>query len=1263
MRLAINPKMRKQKTEELNAFQVVTTFLHEASHALLHRLDTDSDLGIDNKRITAVRDIRQYSEDLGEAGRYDVLTQLYNSMVPTAVRKKDIKRDDSVDLWVKYGARDPEEFITEVLSLITLSNNSRKGEARQSKLREVFRFLPEPIKNFVKAVFKTSSEMMRMARSVLPEEDHARFDQFEQDIKTILSIDPVEVEAKQALADVSKPISVAETDVGLSRTKFKKSGMKEVDDFVKRDSKYTGPSSFFRQLGSLQQMAHTPKMLTNFPTMRQVIDVLTRGGGEIKTKMNSMLASEMVKLEGGELVQLSSLKDSKLTKEQIWRKNARTRYRDHQQLRIGLSNAMRELNDQVNGQKLGTNFDSPEVQKHLDGLSPSDKDIARHLFDTRLEGSRKGADLIKSGYVEETVMLTAQIFQKQGMSNEQSEQLARASVNSMLEDKALPPAIANSEVGVLVEQFLGSQKEITRDTFSTLDRPFFSEMRMGKYNLRVDRKNGDKPVLMTANNEKELKALKNDIKKKGFDLVSTKTSKDFEFSEFDVVPSAVLQKMIGMSQNRIEAYEKLTGELVGEDFRLGANSVLSGLREELNERKSFLTQRKFADGREELDMVTSQDGYYSAVAASVTKRVDRSRVNFLLSSPEWSKDANLHQSMKSFTNELLNKPQITFQAFNKMVTVSKMGLNFSSALVDSTQNITMGIPMLAVDTTIAKATKYVALGYKEAFLPSKQQDPEFREMLLKAHNQQHLLTGAAFEESFNTSDVDAYNVARRADQKSLVSTREALTDKEFMWYKTTDLIKRWGQNLGSGAMTFTKVSAQINNKTTLYAAFRVGKDLGLKGDALYDYSLSKMQAVNIQGGRAASSAIKLTGSPKLNGYIESGTLLTKYPVAYISSMVGMYKSSLESSGLDQATRDKSKKIFATQLGISMAFSGVMGGTALGTIAAVIQQVTGVDIEGGIQENLAELGGPQMADILMNGIMNQTGIDFASRFKLGGVAGVSDFSGFESKDVFHAGGSFIESLIMAPEQIRNGDYSKVNLIPPGLRNMYTAIGKEGKVHNKSGKLVMDMDGADNFKYALGLRPTALSQKQKQLSMLRDIEQSNNKENMRNRVEYADRVSQGDFTQVTPLIEEAIQSELQQLAGAGMSQADLKTAKARLFKNEARKYINTALDREYETDVFDAGSGATAQQRGKIQSTFPYRAPRSMRAEREAKELELLSVATGKPVDRRTKTSRMLKMIDNLILENPALTRGQARQVAQTKISNSSRSGSYIEQDFR
>lgn len=1261
--IGINTK-QGNSTPGLDALQATTTLLHESMHSVFHKLDNDLDLGTENSRITALRDARDYAHTATVEERRGILSSLYDGLIPAETRRLDKLRDGSVENWKDYGSSSGEEFLTEVATLFALSGQGNPKKGRGQSLVDNFRFLPSPVKDFLRAVFKTANELKDMVKATLPKSEHARFDQFGKDIDTILKPDPVEVEAKQALADVTKPLQLDQTNSGLVGVQFKKTGIGMLDNFLKQDKEYKGTNSFFLKFGSLQQLLNTPKYEQNFPSGKQVIDVLTRSGGEIKTKMNTMLADEMVRLDGGKLAQLSSQADGKLTKDQLFKKNARVRYQDHLPLRVGLSDAMRQLNDDVNNGNLAAGWADASIQDHVKGLSPEDQAVAKLFFETRLEGSRQASGLIKLGFSEETTLLTAQIFQKAGLDNDTSERLGRMAVNSMLQDLPLPAEISSRPEASLVSQFIESQRAITKDAFSSLDKPFFSEMRSGKFNLRVDRRDGEKPILIPADSAKEVKAWETKIKDKGWVLVSNTKSADMQFNEFDVVPSAVLQKMIGMSESRAKAYEQLTGSSVSEDFRLGANSVLSGLREELNDRKSFLAERKFANGRENLDMLSSQDGYFGAVAASVTKRVNRARVSFLMSSPEWQKDPKLAQELKGFSNELLNKKQVRFTTFNKMVSVSKMGLNISSAVVDSSQSITMGIPSLAADTSIGNAVKYIRQGYKEAFLPSKDQDPEFAEILTKAHNQQHLITGAAFEEAFNTADVDAFNVSRAADHKTLIDTKGAFTNPEFMWYKTIELTKKWGQHLGDKAMTPTKISSQINNKTMLFAAFKVGKEKGLSGDALYNFALSKMQSVNIQGGRAASSSIKLTGNANLNAVIESGTLLTKYPVAYMSSMVGNFQSALKTSGLDAATRKKSGRIFATQMGISMAFSGAVGGLGIGTISAVMKQITGYNIEEDMQESLAELTNPRIADILLNGVMNQTGIDFASRFKIGGVAGVSDFNGFESKDIFHAGGSFIESLLLAPEQIHRGDFSKIDIIPPSLRKLYSATVDEGKVFNKGGELVMDLDGADNLQYALGFRPTKLTAKQKQLSMLRDMEGRNRDRTQGQKQKYADDVLAGNFEKVKPVIEENIQLELDQFIQQGINGQELQKLKDRLFKAEAKKFITAATDRIYETDIFDSGSGATAQQRARLQNTFGrHRTPRAMKAERAQKEMEILSQLTGKPIDRRSKTMRMLRMIDRVILEDPSLTRGQARIIAQEKLSGSARYGSTLEQDFR
>ena len=324
-----------------------------------------------------------------------------------------------------------------------------------------------------------------------------------------------------------------------------------------------------------------------------------------------------------------------------------------------------------------------------------------------------------------------------------------------------------------------------------------------------------------------------------------------------------------------------------------------------------------------------------------------------------------------------------------------------------------------------------------------------------------------------------------------------------------------------------------------------------------------------------------------------------------------------------------------------------------------------DLESDVQATLADVTSEGFADVAMNGVVNKvTGVDIASRLRLGGVAGINDYDGFNPGGLFHAGGSFISALYNAPAQIARGDFEQIDVVPPGLKKAHTALAEDGKVYSKSGELVMDLEGYERFIYGVGFRPTALSAKQNQISMLKNIEQVASRENVRQRVDMSEEVLRGDFTRVEPIVRELIEPEIQQMREAGLDSTSIRRREESLYRKEVLKYIDTALGRVFESDPFESGSAATAQKRAQLQESFgKLRTPRALTLERERMKMELMSAATGKPVDRRTKTLRMFEMIDSIILENPSLTRGQARAIAQQKLSSSARSGLTLERDFR
>jgi len=558
-RMATINTNRQSDVPFMSEFNAMGTVVHESIHGVIHKLDNDMDLGLENRRVTALRDAREYARGLSYDERFEIIGRFYDEMMPKELRQFDKKRGDELAGLKDYAASDPEEFLVEFAMLTAMSGGASKkvkGVGERPGVKRAIAQLPEPIKNFVKMVFKTADELFQLVRTVVDPKKVELFDQFGQDVKSVLGEYTPEVDAKTAIVAVKKPIDLDQTNTGLSGVKFRKTGVKKVDAWLEKPEEYEELGGFFRKLGSLQQLAHTPKMLTNFPTMREVIDTLTRSGGETRTKHNAMLRSEMVRVDSGILKPLSAVSDADLNKDQIFRKGLRDRYAESDEIRVGFSEAVRLFNDMVNEGKEVPTWDS--VKHVAKDLSEADQNVIKSLFDSRLEGGLEAAGLIKAGYVEELRYMTAQIFQKQGMSNEDSLLMAQRAVDSVVFDREIPADIMSQESGLMVAQFLDSQRDGMRQLHNTLDRPFFSEMRVGKWNMRIDRKDGEKAILIPVNTKGELKTWQKKAKDNGWDVLSTKKHDEVEFNEFDVVPSSVLQRMITLSEQRIGAYEKLT---------------------------------------------------------------------------------------------------------------------------------------------------------------------------------------------------------------------------------------------------------------------------------------------------------------------------------------------------------------------------------------------------------------------------------------------------------------------------------------------------------------------------------------------------------------------------------------------------------------------------------------------------------------------------------------------------------------------------------
>jgi len=1242
--ITVNPS-NFQASKELGAFHAVKTLGHEAFHTLNALLDRKAALGIDDYRIKHLQQARDFANNATRAEREDMILAYQSALVPPAERARDLMMDNRFGATARYAASSGEEFMTEVAAMLSLS--LARPRTIGDNIKEALRWAPQPIQDFANVFFRTfdeikslvarGSEALGMKPSRIQE-----LNQFNDSLRAMLEPDPVVVQAKKDVQAAMEPFRVLGHEKSLFDAQWSKVDSPAVNEAVTEMRK---ANLFERRFGTLQQLVNTMRYKEAIPEGARVIDTLTTLGADIKKAENAMRSHLLVKGDGGLLSELSNTKDAKLTPKQIELKSNFGRVDASMPNRVAISEMYLTMNKLVAETPDNIDFNHPELQKSLEGMADADKAAIKAVFEAQIESNKNAAGMLKSSFLDRTILDVARIYKGAGLKQDDAMQTARVLMNSLFQGRMAPKEL-NGILGTdNAVNFWNTVQPAYQDLVGNLDRPHASELRTGRWRVSFETADGTSGKV-GANTKQELEAVKREITKRGHRVKDTVDNQNKEFSEFDAIPTAMAESMLRLEKARFDSALDNLDPAVAEQLR-STYTLGQGIGEEINQRKQFMAERTFAPGREFIDMYANQGAYLEVVAASVTKKMARNQIAWEMESPNWDKDPGLRKEVETFAHDLLttrNSSQLT-NNIKKGALFTTMGANVSGALIDSSQALMVGAFKVAETLGVAGGFKAVAAGYKEAFNPK---NVEFQEILTRAFNDGHLQTGATLDSIFHIDDAAGYNVSKVGDRRNLASFQDNLLDREFVAGKVFDQIKEYGGKVFNGAMIPTKASGQLNNKVMLYAGMVEGKALGLSGEALYRHATQVSQVTNFQGGRGAQSSFK-TKFGQANNWVEAATLLTNYPISMISHMYGNYRNMLKSSGLPPAKRQRAAQIFAGQLTLQFSMAGSLG-LGLGTLFKLTEKIFGFSPEEEVRKGLAEIDASgNLADIMLNGVANKaTGVDLASRFSLGGVMGFNDYSGFDAKGIFGPSVTLWSGVAALPEDIKSGRLEKSGLIPNGIRKMIEST-SENAFKDRSGQQLIEPSTTDRIMKFVGFNPDRLSKAQDQRSMYRFADEAVKKENAIKDTQRIEALNNGDYGKVLQSLQEDIGKKVAEWKARGMSPIEITQMREKELRSEALDLINKAVTKTMPVDPLSRGSGDSADRRMEIARSFGNSlTPRAATAEQQQLAARFLQGLGQEQVNRSPRSIRITQMADQLMAQDPTLTPQLAKQLAAQSI---------------
>lgn len=1269
--LSSDPDVQKFGSKKSAAFDAVMVAVHESVHGLQHNVEAPNST-VAKRRLYRWNEMQDYAATLSPEEM-----QVYLA----AAHKEFSKNVKTLPEWYSegFGQRvakmsDPKEraleFATEYSTIMAMSLWGKPNQG--GKLQSFVRFLPEPIRNFFTELFSSTKDVLRMviaygASRGFSKDSLDGMRIFHDNTLEFLNADPVIEQAKSSVASASQAGAAMEAgDIGGSQIRFSKvipvmdeyqTQMRQLSEKNQREMGWLGRNVFQHQ-----QNANNPYYKATIPAYSNTISLLTTMDPLAVRLQHQIRAPFMVTLAGGLLRDLMSTKNSHLSVGELAKKTM-IGIASTGRVKVALNNAMLKSNElvariaaQKGTQEPMPTFEHPEIQETMKGLPAEQVAAAKHVFESYLEANKTAGAFHMSMEKDRISYFYAKYLHGHGIAHEQALPYAQMLTEALIsrDMRGLPPELgamgpdgftfvpANEGVVASMKHWENIQGKYY-DMVDQFNRPYFTELRTGRWFVRYDSGQVDEngqPITggIATNSRTELKAIYKHLAEQKMPVLEEVDRLRKDQTGFGNMGSSGLDKASELVKAH---YEYFLGQQDAETAAWLKQEFMpeEPLVQTSDNMKQYMAERQFKPGRELLDMITGQDAYSSLIARKVANHHTRLEANWQMQHPSWEVDPTLKAEVTQFKNSVLSEGRQAFKPFRKAVTFMTLGANVSSAMIDASQPWTMGVWKITEEIGAAKAIKLVGRAYVEAFKGLDKLAPDFKELLVRADNEGLLKTGSQMADMYSADEHASFNVQQAGANRTMLNVEELVTNPTWVAGKVFEQIGALGNKTLDVAMTPHRMSSQINNKTMLWTGLQLAKEKGLTGRAAQDYAINIMQVTNVAGSRAAHSSFKLKAG-QANGIVEAATLMTNYPIAAISQMVGSWTGQLKKMGLPADVRRRSREAFIGQALTQFAMAGALG-FGMDALFRLVKPIFGIDPEDAIRRGLAEIDeSGTLGDVLLHGIASQvSGIDLASRYSLSGLGGLNPYTGWESKGMFGAGGGTIQALYNAPSQIKKGEASKLQLIPVGIRRLIGAVDDTGAVDN-SGQQVIDPTQAEKMMMMAGFKPKRLTDLQNQRQMLRGVTERQTQEDALVKKQMSEQLVAGDIPGVLKMVKERVSEELKYLTSKGMPASKVSEEQRRMVREELIELVDYTVQKTLPLDPMMSGSASAAPELEQTARGYGKMVPRVSEVRRQQLKEELL-----RPFGiRLPRSANRPQRVDEVIQQNPMMTRSNAVKVA-------------------
>lgn len=641
--------------------------------------------------------------------------------------------------------------------------------------------------------------------------------------------------------------------------------------------------------------------------------------------------------------------------------------------------------------------------------------------------------------------------------------------------------------------------------------------------------------------------------------------------------------------------------------------------------------RRFAAGREDLNMIEQQFRQMHAMVRQKTKRITEAELG------GWDRDAvvggtpEMRTILTGWKNykEGDSDLQRGISKAGYMMTLAGNAVNYAQEMAQPMVQfpwklVDEGVGVTEANRQVAKASKDIGKTwlskkfwkegkYDFSFLPKEEQE------LLRLADKEGGLASGVFSEM---SEADIQTTFEKARERMGLTQFTPLTKAH------------------AGMQALFRGASRVHNKFTAFssgvahlAAYRSFRGQGME----HVVAMRKARELATVGMFTAGRAGRPAGIHDVGAAKPLATMMMSLQSFTLNSIftLGNYYKRATDGSLPNAERAAAAKALAGSSLAQIALAGVIGLPFVGPAMRMVEKMTGWDME----EELVKLGqdaddpeaGSILKQMLLRGVSHGIGgPDLGSRYTLGNVLGLNEQSGFTFDNLFGPVGSFGINSIGALQELGKGDFGRAleGVAPVAIKKALRMWNDDGEFRSRDGDLLLaDPTDAERAMYVVGFQPTRLAKSRIAYNITKRAREGEEQKLSGWARDIADLVTQGGVDEARmALLEKAEEEGIEDINGL------------------VTRVANAAERKMFPSRPEGTGSARSSVGDTQVVSGLGVESPMDEVARVEMRN-EIARVLGGRPVGE--KRYDLAKEIDALRKQNPFLTVSRAAAIARQR----------------